>query len=214
MNLEATVVYAGQAWARWCLRRLGWTLLNPPLPACKGVLVVYPHTSNWDFPIAMLAKWGLGWPVRFWGKDSLFRWPLLGAWLRWIGGVPVNRQLPHGVVQQTIEAMAASDCFWLGLAPEGTRRYSAGWRTGFYHLLLAVRCPLGVGVIDWSRKIIGIKAFFDISGDINADFATIAAIIGDARGLRPEAAAPIVPIVPRDRDCAQSHQTPPQKVIV
>ena len=30
------------------------------LPARQGVLIVYPHTSNRDFPVAMLAQWAIG----------------------------------------------------------------------------------------------------------------------------------------------------------
>ena len=85
------VQFAGSAFARWVLTRLGWQVKFEGLPALQGMVVVYPHTSNWDFIVLMLAKWAIGVPVYFWGKDSLFRIPLFGRWLRWLGGVPVVR---------------------------------------------------------------------------------------------------------------------------
>lgn len=70
------VQFAGSALACWLRRRLGWRVHFEGLPAMQGVLAVYPHTGNWDFVILVIVKWALGVPVRFWGKDSLFRVPL------------------------------------------------------------------------------------------------------------------------------------------
>ena len=88
----------GSALARAVLRLAGWRVAFDGLPARQGVVIVYPHTSNWDFVIGVLAKWGIGIPVAFWGKDSLFRVPLFGRWLRWLGGMPVDRGAPQGAV--------------------------------------------------------------------------------------------------------------------
>ena len=44
---------------RWALRALalfGWNVHFAPLPGPRGVLIVYPHTSNWDFLIGLLYK--------------------------------------------------------------------------------------------------------------------------------------------------------------
>ena len=193
MSETAPLTFRGQAWARWCLQRLGWTLLEADLPGPRGIIVAYPHTSNWDFPIAMLTKWALGWPLRFWVKDSLFRWPLFGSWLRWIGGVPVRRDSPQGLVQETVAAMQAAPFFWLALAPEGTRALTPGWRMGFYHLWVASGYPLAIGVMDWANKTIGVKSFLNASGDVEQDFLRIAAEVGEVRGHTPDNGSPIAP---------------------
>ena len=179
--------------ARWVLRKLGWTLLRPDLPGPKGIIVAYPHTSNWDFPVAMLAKWGLGWQTRFWVKDSLFKWPIFGAWLRWLGAVPVRRSSPQGLVNETLEQINDSEVFWLGLAPEGSRRSGPGWRMGFYHVWVQTGLPLGVAVIDWQRKIIGVKAFIQPLDNEQGNFDQIKACIGEAVGHTPENAAAVEP---------------------
>src|SRR5229473_2420820 len=53
-----------QRCARAMLRAFGWrsVLVAPPAP--KGIIVVYPHTSNWDFIIGVLYKIGAGLPAR------------------------------------------------------------------------------------------------------------------------------------------------------
>ena len=187
----APTLRQGSALARWVLKALGWRLLVVDLPGPKGIIVAYPHTSNWDFPVAMLAKWGLGWSVRFWGKDTLFHWPLFGRWLRWIGGVPVRRDSSQGLVDATRCVMDRSEHFWLALAPEGTRRSVQGWRMGFYHLWVATQVPLGVAVLDWGRKEIGVRAFVRPTGNIDTDFSNIEAAIGGATGRIPSHASPV-----------------------
>ena len=138
MTATAAIHFRGNRIAQALLRAAGWRVRFDGLPALQGVIVVYPHTSNWDFPVGLLAKWAIGLPVRFWGKDSLFRYPVFGRWMRAVGGIPVDRSAPQGVVQEMAERFAAArangELFWLALSPEGTRSYRDHWRSGFYHL--------------------------------------------------------------------------------
>ena len=180
--------------AAWLLRRMGWTLLQPELPGPKGIIVVYPHTSAADFFVGLLAKWALGWPVHFWAKHSLFRWPLVGRWLLYLGGVSVRRQKAHGLVAQTLAAMQAADWFWLAIAPEGTRSAGAGWRTGFYHVWQQANVPLGVAILDYQGRTVGVRAFLTCTGNIQADFEHIAQCVGEVHGYRPHCAAPVQPL--------------------
>lgn len=194
------VQFRGSGLARVLLRALGWRVDFEGLPAQQGVIVVYPHTSNWDFPIALLLKWAMGIPVQFWGKETLFRIPLFGAWLRWLGGVPVRRSAPQGVVGQMTALMlrkkAEGAYFWLALSPEGTRRQTAGWRSGFYRLALDADVPLGLAGLDYSRKCLVFRDFVRLSGDETRDMARIAAVLQGFRGFRPDAAAPVRLIKP------------------
>ena len=187
--------FQGSRLAAWCLRRLGWSVHFQGLPAAQGVLIVYPHTSNWDFPVMMLAKWSLGVDVRFWGKDRLFRIPLFGRWLRWIGGMPVARTVAQGATRQAVDAlkdhMRAQRYFWLGLAPEGTRKRLAGWRSGFYRSALGAGVPLGLVRLDWGRHEIYATDFIRLGGDEAADLARIAAAYAGVRGRVPDRATPI-----------------------
>jgi 1-acyl-sn-glycerol-3-phosphate acyltransferase len=192
---ERPVQLHGSALARGLLRAIGWRVVFDGLPARQGVLVVYPHTSNWDFPVGLLAKWGIGLQLTIWGKDSLFRIPLFGAWMRWLGGRPVDRRSPHGIVGQMAselrEARERGEFLWLVLSPEGTRGYTEGWRTGFYHVSREAGVPLGLAHIDYAARTVGIEAFARLSGDIEADLDQIAALLSHHRGKRPGQAAPI-----------------------
>lgn len=193
--VERPVQFKGSALARRILRWAGWQLDFDGLPALQGVIAVYPHTSNWDFPLGLLAKWAFGLDVVFWGKDSLFKLPVLGAWMRWLGGVPVDRSTPGGVVGDMVrrmqEARAEGRMLWLALAPEGTRSRVPGWRSGFYNVCVGADVPLALAHFDFASKRVGVSTCLRLSGDREADMAEIAKAVGWAKGYRPQLAAPI-----------------------
>ena len=66
-------------------------------------MAVAPHTSNWDFPTGLWVKLALRLDARFVAKHTLFRWPL-GPLLRWLGGIPVDRQAAAGFVGEISRA--------------------------------------------------------------------------------------------------------------
>jgi len=185
----------GSALARAALRLFGWRVAFTGLPARQGVVIVYPHTSNWDFVVGVLAKWSVGIPVAFWGKDRLFRLPVFGWWLRRLGGIPVDRGVARGIVEpmarQLLDAVAADRFLWLALSPEGTRRRTAAWRSGFYHVAVKANVPLALVYFDYRDKVVGVDRFLRLSGDAAADMTAIARELGHRRGLRPELAGPI-----------------------
>jgi 1-acyl-sn-glycerol-3-phosphate acyltransferase len=102
---ERPVQLHGSAVAGALLRAAGWRVQFDGLPARQGVVIVYPHTSNWDFVVGLLAKWSIGFRLSFRGKDSLFRIPLFGRWMRHVGGVPVDRRNPRGVVKPMVDRL-------------------------------------------------------------------------------------------------------------
>jgi 1-acyl-sn-glycerol-3-phosphate acyltransferase len=189
------IQFRGSALARAALRLLGWRYHFEGFPAPQGVAIVYPHTSNWDAPVMFLVKAAIGVPVMFWGKDTLFRMPLLGRWLRWFGGVPVERTSAHGVARGMVSHMLAckarGEYFWLGLSPEGTRKFIPGWRSGFYRVAVGADVPLLCVTLDWSLREVGVRQFLRLSGDEALDMARLSQVYADVHGLRPALAAPI-----------------------
>lgn len=199
---QRSVQLRGSALARALLALAGWRVEFDGLPGRQGVVIVYPHTSNWDFVIGLLAKWTLGFPLSFWGKESLFRLPLFSHWMRWIGGVPVDRHNPRGVVGQMVDrfqaAKANDEFFWLALAPEGTRSHAPHWRSGFYQVASRAEVPLGLAYFDYARRVVSAQRFIRLSGDVDADMAVIEAYLGHRRGRKPHLAAPVR--LPPERD--------------
>ena len=176
--------------ARFILRRLGWTCIDVTPRPPRAVLVVYPHTSNWDFPLGLLVRAALGLNIRWAGKDTLFRGPL-GPLMRGLGGIPVNRREPAGFVERMATELRDGPPFLLALAPEGTRSLTPGWKTGFHRIARAAGVPVLAGTIDYGQRCIGLLATFESGEDIEADLAVLAECYRDCRGLRPELAAPI-----------------------
>lgn len=185
----------GSRLAAAILRLTGWQVRFNGLPAKQGVAIVYPHTSNWDFVIGLLAKWSIGIPVTFWGKDSLFRVPLFGRWLRWVGGHPVDRSSPNGIVGQMAreltEAKARDEFMWLALAPEGTRQAQDSWRSGFYHVARRANVPLALGYFDFAERVVSVEKFIMLSGDLEQDIRSVAEYLAHRVGKRPADAAPV-----------------------
>jgi hypothetical protein len=135
-----------QKFARWMLARLGWSLDFNGFPGPRGILIVYPHTSNWDFIFGLLAKWAMGLNLTWIGKESLFRGftgATLGRLMRLWGGRPVNRHQASGAVEQWAQLIESEPWCWLTLSPEGTRKHQDHLRSGFYHLALRTALPVG-----------------------------------------------------------------------
>jgi 1-acyl-sn-glycerol-3-phosphate acyltransferase len=172
------------------LRLSGWrVVLAEPVPM-HCVVVFYPHTSNWDFPIGLLAKWVIGIRFRWVGKDTLFSSPLRPLFVRW-GGIPVNRRERTGFIGQMRAAFEHNAEFRLVIAPEGTRSQTTHWKSGFYHLARAAEVPLALAFIDYGCREIGIGGYVALTGDVDTDMAVIATFYGDKLARRPDRAGPV-----------------------
>jgi len=185
----------GSLLARGLLRLFGWRVCFDGYCAPQGVVLVYPHTSNWDFVLGVLGKWALGLQLHFWGKDSLFRIPVFKHWIRWIGGIPVDRTHRHGMVGSMVEQMKAAqargDVFWLAAAPEGTRSLATGWRSGAYQVAVQARVPIGLAYFDFASRTVSVTHFVQPSGDPALDLPFFAQTFAAVKGKRPELASPI-----------------------
>jgi len=189
--LDAPLARGMRARVAWrLLRMLGWRVtLATPVPM-KCVILFYPHTSNWDFPAGLLAKWVLGIDFRWVGKDTMFASPLGPLFRRW-GGIPVNRRESSGFVAQMHAALESHDDFRLAIAPEGTRASVPRWRSGFWHLARAAKVPIGLAYIDYAHREIGVGAWLETTADADADVARMAAFYARFTAKRPENAGPV-----------------------
>ena len=180
---------------RWILRLCGWRVRGA-LPALKCVLIGAPHTSNWDFPVALLTMGALGIRGTWVGKHTIFRWPF-GRLMRKLGGIPLNREETRDFVQRVIEEFDRRSELVIVIAPEGTRSRTEHWRTGFYFIAVGAKVPIALGYLDYGRKEAGVGPALYPSGDLEADLRTMIEFYADKTGKRPDMTGSIA-IRPRE----------------
>jgi 1-acyl-sn-glycerol-3-phosphate acyltransferase len=166
---------------RAVLRLCGWSLVGkfPDVP--RAVLIAAPHSSWWDGVWGLLLKVGIGADVHFMGKQELFHGPL-GGLLRRLGGMPVDRGAGKGVVEQMIDQFRLRDALWLGIAPEGTRKVVARWKSGFWHIAHDAGVPIVTAYFNYADKTIGIGPLFEPSDDMDADIVRLRAFYAPFKG--------------------------------
>jgi 1-acyl-sn-glycerol-3-phosphate acyltransferase len=180
-----------RSFARWLLRVGGWTTVGGVPEVPKAVFIAAPHTSNWDGLWALVYKVAFDIDVKFFAKHSLFWFPL-GNLLRALGGIDLDRGKAGTAVAEAIRMFETEEQFYFGLAPEGTRKKTAGWKTGFYRIATGAGVPVYLGLLDYGRRRIGIGRKMELTGDMEADMAVIREFYKDVDGRWPEQASPVV----------------------
>jgi 1-acyl-sn-glycerol-3-phosphate acyltransferase len=159
---------------RGILRLVGWRIASAPPDLSRFVVIAAPHSSNWDFVIGIALVFALRLDVHFIGKAELFRGPL-DPLMRWLGGVPVDRNHPEGMVEEAAAMFAAGAPFMLAVAPEGTRKPVERWKSGFYRIALQAGVPIVAGYFDNARKRVGFGITLIPTGDAERDIAELRA---------------------------------------
>lgn len=135
-------------------------------------MVAAPHTSNYDYPIALATLYTCGVHVRFLGKKSLFKFPL-GILMRATGGIPVDRSKHTNMVEAMIKMFEQHDDLILMIPAEGTRSYVKEWKSGFYHTAMGAKVPIVMGYLDYGKKVAGFGDLFYPTGDYQKDLQGI-----------------------------------------
>ena len=167
------------------LKMLGWRVEGEIPDIKKFVIIAAPHTSNWDFPITLAVSFALKIKIYWMGKAVMFRWPF-GAACRWLGGIPIDRTSSHNVVEQSVEAFRERDELIMVIPPEGTRKKSSYWKTGFYHIARGANVPIVMGFLDYRRKVGGIGPTFYPTGRIEKDMQEIKTFYATITGRRQD----------------------------
>jgi 1-acyl-sn-glycerol-3-phosphate acyltransferase len=158
------------------------------------VITVAPHTSNWDFFVGLACGYGAGilsrWPYGFFVKDVLFRGPL-GAALRALGGISIDRSAPHDAVRRSVEVLRQRERYLLVITPEGTRRRTERWHAGFYHIARQAGVPVVPVAFDYGRRECRIGPATEMRGDPEADLEVFRRFYAGVRARYPERFGPI-----------------------
>lgn len=165
----------------------GWTIQGSfPYHLKKSVLIVGPHTSNWDFMIGLAFRSKLRiQQARFLGKKELFTGPF--GWIfRKLGGVPVNRSAQNNLVDEVAALFESNESFLLVLSPEGTRKKVDRLRTGFYYIAKKAGVPIVMSAFDFENKKLLIAAPFYPGNDEAADIDSVTRFYAPVKGKIPE----------------------------
>jgi 1-acyl-sn-glycerol-3-phosphate acyltransferase len=124
------------------------------------------------------------------GKRQLFR-PPFGGFMRWLGGISVDRSARTNMVAQVVERFSDVDRLFLVIPPSATRHRAAHWKSGFYHIARGANVPILCTFLDYTRKVGGIGPAVVPSGDVRADMDVIRAFYEGVEGRYPQNHTPI-----------------------
>jgi 1-acyl-sn-glycerol-3-phosphate acyltransferase len=171
--------------ALFILKLFGWRIVGTlPQTVKKVIVVMAPHTSNWDFFMGWLGYSALGLKSKYLIKKEAFFFPL-GFLIKKVGGIPVNRGR-NSVVHQVSELFKKSEGLILTVTPEGTRALNFHWKRGFYNIAQQADVPLVLGFLDYKEKIGGLGPLIYITGDYEKDMKVIENFYKDKTARFPQ----------------------------
>ncbi len=163
---------------------LGWKIVGQLPNAPKGVIIGVPHTSLWDFFLAMAFMLSIGIRFNWLMKKEGFIFPF-GSLLRYMNGVPVDRSRSNDVTRQMVDWFNKNDKAWLTIAPEGTRKNVRRMKTGYLRIAKAVNVPVVVVGLHKSSREIRIHPPFPLTGDVDIDNTAIKLFVDEnLEGIR------------------------------
>ena len=169
---------------RVVFKLIGWKLEGNLPNKSKLVLVALPHSSNFDFVLALSVIWGWGLKLNYMGKHTLFKFPH-GLFFRAVGGIPVDRRSPQGLIEKMTSEFNSRSSLMLGIAPEGTRNSDGTLRAGFARIAKAASTPVVPIIVNYKTKTLTL-------GKLITDLSEIDSIVAAVReqGLTGQRRAP------------------------
>jgi len=169
----------------------GWDVEEPGPDVPKGVIIATPHTSNWDLPHMLAAAFVYRVHVRWLGKHTIFK-PPFGWFFRWLGGIPVDRSHPGGMVGQAADRLVEADKLYIAVPPSGTRDKRDRWKSGFYWIAHTAQVPVICGYLDYAKRRANLGYTFVPTGDVHSDMEKVRRFYEDVKGKFPELHTTIV----------------------
>ena len=163
----------------------GWRIVGPTPNLSQCVMIAVPHSSNWDFPLMLGTVLIRGLRVRWMGKDALFP-PVIGAIMKWLGGIPIDRSQTNDKVSQMADWYQQLPELNLLITPEGTRSEVRTWKTGFYHIAVSAGVPIVLAYVDYPTRTVGFGPIVEVTGDIDKELPFIQDFYHDKRGRYPD----------------------------
>jgi len=159
-----------------------WSPATTP-PPDQGIVLGAPHTSNWDFVLMLVTGWKVGVKFKWLGKKQMFPKPIAGL-MRALGGIPVDRSRPYGLVEELVRRAEAGEKYLLVITPEGTRSERKYWKSGFYRIARQTNLPVVLGFLDRDNRMAGLGPTIHLTGDVKADMDVIREFYAGKKGVR------------------------------
>ncbi len=172
------------------LKLIGWHVEATLPEEKKFVLIGAPHTTNWDLVIGLLCFWSVSVHPTWVAKKQIFIGPL-NYFFRALGGIPVDRSINAGFIEQIAHQFDSREKMIFGLTPEGTRSKTEYWKTGFYYIALKANVPVCLAYVDYPSRTFGLGEMLYPSGDIDKDFEIIKTFYRGKKGKYPEKQGPV-----------------------
>ena len=167
------------------LRALKWKITGTMPDEKKYIIVVAPHTSNFDFLIGLAVRSILGFKASYLGKKELFRWPFGWLFIK-LGGYPVDRSKHTNLVDAVAAIFDKHEKFAIAIAPEGTRKYVKDWKSGFYYMSLKTKVPLVLTSFDYKKRTVFISEPYFPTGNKELDSTNILSFYAGHEGRFPK----------------------------
>ena len=183
---------APQVAARWrrslgilLMRISGWRIAGnmPDLP--KVLMIVAPHTSNWDFFHGFSAYLTLQLDTTWLAKHTVFFWPL-GILARRFGGMAIDRSRGGNMVRTCVAEYGRRERMCITITPEGTRKRVGEWKLGFYYIANEANVPIVPVALNYQKRQVMIMPPFFPTGDADADLPKIKALFSAEMARHPE----------------------------
>ena len=174
-----------QLLGRVVLGASGWQIIGK-IPNEERVLIIAaPHTSNWDFILGIAALFALNVNIKWLGKHSIFL-PGTAWFFKWLGGIPVNRENPSSLIDYVVRTVEKEKGLMIGMAPEGSRKKTSRWKSGFLRIAEQTNSKIVFLSIDAPFKTLKIGEIYTPSGDTDRDIDFVMNYYKQFKGINPE----------------------------
>ena len=163
----------------------GWKFKGDIPRSDRIILVAGPHTSNWDFLLALAFIFGLNLNVFWIGKHTLFK-NGFSKIMRKLGGIPVDRASPELLMNEVSHIVKKQQGVIIAISPEGTRKKVERLKSGFLRIAKTTNSQILLAGIDFESKLIHLGKLFQPSGNTESDLLNVHNYFRQFRGKRPE----------------------------
>ena len=163
----------------------GWKIIGKIPNEERVIVIAAPHTSNWDFILGISALFALNVNIKWLGKHSIFL-PGIAWFFKWLGGIPVNRKNPNSLIEYVVQTVKKEKGLMIGMAPEGSRKKTKRWKSGFLRIANQTNSKIVFLSIDAPFKTLKIGEIYTPSGNTEQDINFVMDYYKQFKGINPE----------------------------